>query len=206
MDFFTKLIFYFKKPELIIIADKNSGLIADNIFQVLKTHFKAQKIEKITSQNILKNKILILGFNSEQDLAFFIQKSKKPILIVNGLQEPSHIAQIKKTAKNFSMRGYLLLNFDNQEIREIDNQNVSSVISFGFLKNADLNISDFSKENDSSNFKINYKGNIVPIWLENISKKSEIYAILAAIACGLQLNMNLVEISQSIKNLKSVVS
>jgi len=204
MNFLTKLIFYFKKPGLIVVADKNSDLIADNIFQVLKTHFKAQKIEKITFQNILKNKILILGFNAEQDLTFFIQKSKKPILIINDLQENFSVAQIKKISKSFSSRGCLLLNFDNQEIREIDNQNVSSVISFGFLKNADLNISDFSKENNSSNFKINYKGNIVPIWLENISKKSEIYAILAAIACGLQLNMNLVEISQSIKKLKSV--
>ena len=200
--FLTKIIFYLKKPQLIIVADKNPDLIIDIVFQVLGSCFKAVRAKQITLRKVLKNNVLIMPFNQEKDLSFFIKKSKKPILIINDLQEHSYSAEIKKISKNFSSRGCLLLNFDNQEIREIDNKNVSSVISFGFLKNADLNISDFSKQDNSSNFKINYKGNIVPIWLENISKKSEIYAILAAIGCSLQLNMNLVEISQTIKNLK----
>ena len=214
----TKIIFYFKKPKLIIVADKNPYLISNVIFQVLNPFLKITQTKKNTLKKILGSKALIMPFSENNDLSFFIEASDKPILVINDLQKPcdnakhfkvlakpgSYIAQIKKIAKDFSTHGCLLLNFDNQKIREIDNQNVSSVISFGFLKSADLNISDFNKDNGSNNFKINYQGNIVPIWLENIFKKSEIYAILTAIGCGLQLNINLVEISQSIKNLKSM--
>ena len=60
-----------------------------------------------------------------------------------------------------------------------------------------------ARENGGTNFKINYQGKIVPFWLES-SSKEQIYSVLAAVAVGVVSGLNLVEISQSLKELTSV--
>ena len=49
-----------------------------------------------------------------------------------------------------------------------------------------------------------YKGNIVPIWLEYVSGKDQIYSALAAAVVGVIFDLNLVEISQVLKEYKSL--
>ena len=60
------------------------------------------------------------------------------------------------------------------------------------------------------NFKVNYKGSIVPFWLNSGSASSgeaadiKIQNALTVIAMGLVLKLNLVEISQALKEEKIV--
>lgn len=205
MFFLTKLIFYFKKPYLIIVADQ-SDLTCEVLLHILGSHFRVEKIKKITLKNVSKNNALVFPFDSQENLGFFVQNSKKPILVVNQTDEVSS-KEIKKLSKNLLAKGSLLLNFDNQEIRGLDDKGLSSVITFGLLKDADLSVSDFliNEDEQFTNFKIDYDGNIVPVWLNGTLKKNEIYSILAAICCGLELDLNLVEISQSLKNFQKNV-
>ncbi len=53
--------------------------------------------------------------------------------------------------------------------------------------------------NGETNFKINYKGYVVPVWLDKIFGKEQVYAALTAAVAGLIYEMNLVEISQALK-------
>jgi UDP-N-acetylmuramyl pentapeptide synthase len=96
------------------------------------------------------------------------------------------------------------LNFDNEAVREIRNKTPVFTLTFGFQKMADLRASDLSIDQKESacNFKIDYEGNIIPIWLKNICSEQEVLSILAAISCGIQLGLNLVEISQALKDFK----
>jgi hypothetical protein len=69
---------------------------------------------------------------------------------------------------------------------------------------SELQVSDI-KLNGNINFKVNYKGNIVPFWLvakPDITMEaanSKVQEALTTIALGLAIGLNLVEISQALK-------
>lgn len=99
---------------------------------------------------------------------------------------------------NFSDKNYLILNFDNSNIRKPREKDSLRILTFGFKEGADFWVTDL-KQNGGVNFKVNYRGNIVPIWLKEPSGKKEIYSVLTAIAVGIIFDLNLVEISQALK-------
>ena len=81
---------------------------------------------------------------------------------------------------------------------EIQEKKVGSKkLTFGFQDGADFQASDI-KVNGGTNFKINHKGNIVPVWLRGVANQNQIYSALAAVAVGTVFGLNLVEISQAL--------
>ena len=208
-----KLIFYFKKPQLIIVTGKARDLTAEAIFQVLKSHFDVEKIKKLNLKNILKNKTLIFPSNLEEDLTYFVKNLEKPILVVTHVGEippdvyffageKKDVKKILKLAKELPLGGSLILNFDDETVREIGDKIQLSPLTFGFQE-ANLRASDI-KLNTGTNFKVDYQGNIIPVWLENLFGKENIYAALAAMCCGICFGLNLVEISQALKDFQGL--
>lgn len=83
---------------------------------------------------------------------------------------------------------------------EIQEKKVGSKkLTFGFQDGADFQASDI-KVNGGTNFKINHKENIVPVWLGGVANQNQIYSALAAVAVGTIFGLNLVEISQALKS------
>lgn len=214
-DLFIKLIFYFKRPRLIVVTGKERNLTAEAIFQVLRAYFKVAKIEKLNLKSVLRNKVLILVSTLQEPLDYFVENGEKPILVVTHIGEippdvywfageKEDIKKIAKLAKRFPVEASLILNFDDETVREIGDKSKAFCLTFGFQENAQLQVSDFHTNKIGTNFKINFQGNIVPIWLENLFGRANIYAALAAVSCGLQLDLNLVEISQALKNFKGL--
>ena len=60
-------------------------------------------------------------------------------------------------------------------------------------------------KNSGLNFKLNFDGSAVPIWLHQVYGKLHIYSALAAAAVGLIFKLNLIEVSQALKEYKSPV-
>ena len=95
---------------------------------------------------------------------------------------------------DFHKKEFLIANFDKGNIRRMMKERAAvKVLTFGFQEGANLQATDL-RENGGTNFKINYQGKIVPIWLES-SSREEIYSVLAAVTVGVALGLNLVEIS-----------
>ena len=211
LNLLTKLIFYFRKPRFIIVTGKERCLTGKAIFQVLRKYFKVAIIEKIGPSNILKNEILILISDLKEDLSFFVKKSEKPILVVTHVGEippdiywfageKRDIKKISEQTQRLPAHASLILNFDDETVREIGDKSQAFCLTFGFQKKAKVRASDFHINKVSTNFKINYQGNIVPVWLGNPLGKANVYAALAATCCGTQLGLNLIEISQALKS------
>jgi UDP-N-acetylmuramyl pentapeptide synthase len=60
---------------------------------------------------------------------------------------------------------------------------------------------NFTKEGyelSGVNFKLNYKGSIVPVSLPNVMSETSLYAALAAAAVALHFGFNLVEIARAL--------
>ncbi|MBL7150078.1 MAG: hypothetical protein ISS84_00380 [Candidatus Pacebacteria bacterium] len=236
MNFLSKLIFYFKKPQIIIVAGRGRSCAAEAIFQVLRPHFKVGRLTNspcsVSSGQILGKEILIFESKIEkaENFNFLIKKSSLPILVVTYIGdippdkdfftgEREKTTEIRKLARILPSQGYLILNFDDETVREIgDELRLSSrfanarvkdetnlqELTFGFQEGADFRATDINL-NSGTNFKINHKGNIVPIWLEKLFGKEQIYASLSAVSIGVIFDLNLVEISQLLKNYQGIV-
>jgi len=237
MNFLSKFIFYLKKPKIIIITGQGRACTAEAVFQVLRQNFSVGRLRNFSGLlnlgQILSKEILI--FEPEMKKAkifnFLIKKSSLPILLVTHIGDiPSDTAstpspsgegvpknrEIKKLARILPSQSYLILNFDDETVREIkDETNLQdskppitlpprrAPITFGFQERADFRASDI-RLNNGTNFKVNYKGNIVPIWLEKLFGKEQIYASLSAVSIGVIFDLNLVEISQLLKNYQGI--
>jgi hypothetical protein len=70
---------------------------------------------------------------------------------------------------------------------------------------AELRASDINLSGNGINFKVNYRGSVVPFWLADNAQAasaetdSRVQAALDAIAVGLATDLNLVEMSQILK-------
>ena len=223
LNFFQKFKFLLKKPKVIIVTGEGRFCAKEAIQQVLKPHFSVGK-------EIL---VLVSDLKNTRDLKrykFLINQSSLVVLVVTHagdipLEQEFFAAEREKTkeilslAKILPASNYLVLNFDDETVREIgdsvDESGTSSppfanaratnlkTLTFGFQERADLRASDI-KINGGTNFKINYKGNIVPVWLERLFGKEQIYSALAGVAVGIIFDLNLVEISQALKNYHSL--
>ncbi len=175
----NKLLFFIKRPCVVFVIGQGRSFAAEIISKILKD----------------KN-VLILGPEISD---FFLKKSKLPILVITDSDDEKEISNIKRLAKIVPAHGFLVLNFDKDEIRDIGNTCPAQDLTYGFYKKADLQISDLNVTPDGTNFKINYQGNIVPFWFKESLEKKHIYSILSGIAVGIIKDINLVEISQSLK-------
>ncbi len=203
MNFFLKLKFLLRKPKLIIVTGNGRFCTKEAIFQVLKNYFKIGK-EVLIFETDLKNPEEINQFN------FLIKNSQVPVLVATHVGEvpfdkdffageQEKTIEMRKLAKILPPFGYLILNFDDETVREIRAETNLKELTFGFQKGANFRATDI-KLNTGTNFKVSYKGNIVPIWLEKLFGKEQIYAALASIAVGTVFDLNLVEVSQALKN------
>jgi len=110
-------------------------------------------------------------------------------------------ADLEKTRLSF--KECLVYNFDKEGLRKIrEKAPETKLLTFGFQEGANFQASDL-RQDGGTNFKINYQGKIVPVWLEGSPTREEIYSVLAASAIGVLLGLNLVEISQALKEAKT---
>ncbi len=203
MNIFTKIKFFWRKPKVVIIAGNGRQAAKEAIWQVLSRYFKIGK------------DVLIFEAEPEdaEKLKFLIKKSSAPVLVVThigGIPSESDrdfftgdkekTIEFRKLAKILPTYGFLVLNFDDEAVREIKNETNSKELTFGFQEGADFQATDINVQENNTNFKINYKGNVVPFWLEKPFGKEQIYAALSAAAVGTAFNLNLIEISQALKN------
>ncbi|MBU4205020.1 hypothetical protein KKE19_03460 [Patescibacteria group bacterium] len=219
MDFLTKIIIRFKKIKIILVTGKGRGYTSEVIWQVLNTKFQPKKlIEKTPSlSDVLSNNLFIIETDFKnrkifKKLVSFAKLSQLPVLVATHIGVvPEHsdffagdkkeAAEIQRFAQLIPPYGFLILNFDDKTIRAIDNATNLKNFTFGFQEGADFRASDVHT-NTGTNFKINYKGKIIPVWQEKLIGKEYIYSSLATSCVGIVLGLNFVEISEALKNCK----
>jgi len=113
--------------------------------------------------------------------------------------------------------GLAVLNFDDEEVRAMAEDIKAEKIFFGFSDAAQVHASDiffgYGKSKDSLggdineikgiSFKLSYEGTTLPVRLLRSVGRPQIYAVLAAAAVGIHFGMNLLEISDALKNFQA---
>jgi UDP-N-acetylmuramoyl-tripeptide--D-alanyl-D-alanine ligase len=120
------------------------------------------------------------------------------------------IEEISYLPQSLSFDDTVVLNADNPLVLNFKDKTVAKVLSYGFSENSDIKITEYKLintedlENIGMSFRLESSGSFVPVRLEGVFGKGQIYALAAATAVGLSLDMNLVEISEAMKDYKIV--
>lgn len=185
---FKFLKFLFGKPKVVIIFGNGGKAVGEAVSKILSSRFK------------IGNDVLIFEADSknQEKTEFLIKNSSLPVLVGSGGLEFADLA------RKLPPFGGLVMNFDDEASKklktELEDEESFKKLTFGFQERADFRASDI-KSNGGMNFKLNYKGSVVPVWLKNASREEQIYPALAGIATGAILGLNLVEISEALKKL-----
>jgi len=110
--------------------------------------------------------------------------------------------------KKLNPGGWGVLNADNPLVYAMRNAVRGRFITYGFEREAqvrglELNLSYKNNSVSGLSFKISYNGAIVPVFLPNVLAKHLAYSVLGATAVGIALDLNLVEVADTLKYFSS---
>jgi len=140
------------------------------------------------------------------DITIFTRFSKVPVH-VEFFDSPEEVmAEKTKLALGAKKDSDLILNFDDEDVLKIKEKAHRKYTTYGFNEGADVRATNISINKDMDgkpvgvNFKIEYDGNTIPVNLNGLLGKQHIYPSLAAIAAASSVGLNVVEVSQNLKD------
>jgi len=198
---------------LTIINAKSGG---KSILKWFKVFIKALKLILITDKNYPKILILEMGADHPNDIDYLINIAQPKIAIITTIG-PSHLKffnsldnirkEKSKLVKNIKQGGWAVINYDNEQTRKIINYSKVKVQTFGLQEKAMIKAQEIifnqNQENNELkgiNFKLCYNGSFVPVLLPNSLGKQAVYSALIGATIGIIYNLNLLEISNSLRN------
>lgn len=196
---------------LTIIGSDSPG---KSILGWLEIFIKALNLLLIKNKNYPDILILEMGADKEGDIQYLVDIAPCDVGIVTDVSE-SHLEffgsinkikkEKRKIVEHLSADDYAILNYDVSDVLDMKENTNAKIITFGFDKNADISVSDaginyVEGKPNGINFKLIYKGNIVPVFMPKIMGFSHIYSALVAVGVGSIYGINLIDITKSLKD------
>lgn len=179
---------------------------------------KAIKLLCITEQNYPEILVLEMGADKPGDISYLtdIAPCKVGVLTYISHAHTEAFKTIKKIAQekrviisHLQRDGFAILNYDNELVMQNANMTKAEVVTFGFKNGANFQATDINIIlNEKTawpsglNFKLNYEGNIVPVFLPGAIATHLIPSALSAIAVGHILGINVVEAATALRALE----
>lgn len=165
--------------------------------------------------------ILEMGADRPGDIAYLTGLVNSNVGIVTDVSF-SHIEffeNLERVAKekmslvqSLDDKALAIINTDNPYIDKLKDQAKCRVVSFGFSDSAEMRATDIffnyseGREIKGLSFKLNYRGTTLPVRLNNILAKHQIYPALVAVAVGFEFGINLVESTAPLVNFSAPCS
>lgn len=181
---------------------------------------KATGLILFRDKNYPKILVLEMGVDRIGDMDYLnsIVKCKIGVVTMIGLTHLEHFGTIDKIQKEkgalikkLGKSGWTVLNYDNEKARQITDISKSKVITYGFHERANIRAQEvvFSFEEKDKlelrgiSFKLTYGGSFAPVLLPKVVGYNAVYSALAASAVAIAFDMNLLEVSESLRNFAS---
>ncbi len=197
MSFFDKTIKW-KGTKLIFVSGEKKEEVSEIIFNLCQDFLEIKKIKKpfkgLKKISLFFNDTFILvdkDFKTEKLETFFSYFSE--VIMVLGSE---NLQREKLLINSLSKKSKLLVDFDSQE--KLPGKKLKENLSYGFKKDADFYVSDLTV-NEKTNFKINYDGASVPVWLEKDKKKEDVLIFTSALGASVLLGLNFVSLAKKMK-------
>lgn len=160
--------------------------------------------------------ILILEYGADRpgDLKYLSNIVRPNISVITAIGEipvhvefysgPDEVAREKgRLIEYLPVAGTAILNYDDKRVLELQERTRAHITTFGFNKGAEMRITRFENKSEENHpagiyFKLEYRGNSIPVRLEGVFGKSHAYAAAAAAAVGVAFGLNLVRIAENL--------
>jgi len=195
-------------------AKRNIFLWFYNFFHTLWLFvFKTKKYPQIL--------VLEMSEDAPGMIKYLVDLARPKIGVITTIGDPPvHLEYYKNTnqlieeisylPQNLTLNDTMILNADNALVLDFKDKTVAKVLSYGFSEYSDIKVTDYKLinvddlKNIGMNFRLEDSGSFVPVRIEGVFGKAQAYALAAAAAVGLSLDMNLVEISEAMLDYKIV--
>lgn len=210
---------------LVIIGTESPGR---SVFGWLGVFLRAARLLIIKDPSYPEILVLEMGIDTPGDMEYLTGIAQPNIAIVTAIgnvhlenfgTKSRLIKEKSDLVRAVQKDGWSILNYDDETVRKMNDLSKAKVITYGFGEKADVQAIEINfsfqrgietqeKEREVADlagisFKLKYKGAAVPVLLPGVVGYNSIYASLAAASVGLALEMNLHEISESLKNIRS---
>ncbi|TSC52868.1 MAG: UDP-N-acetylmuramoyl-tripeptide--D-alanyl-D-alanine ligase [Parcubacteria group bacterium LiPW_72] len=179
-----------------------------------------QALRLVLSKTKSYPEILVLEMAADRpgDIGYLVNIARPDVAVVTAVG-PSHLEffasleairdEKEKLVKGVAADGLVVLNRDDLRVAEMKGR--SPILKYGLLKDEERPLREEIVASDirvisnqgGLGFKLNYKGNSVPVHLPKVLGRHQIYAALAAAAAGIHFKMNLIKISESLKHFQT---
>lgn len=206
---------------LTIIGAETGG---KNLFKWLKVFYRAIKLLIFKDKNYPEILVLEMGADKKGDIAYLLNIVRCKIGVLTAVSE-THLHAFKdlkgvlkekeKIVIALDKEAVAILNFDDENAMSLQDRLKSKFLTFGFEQGADISAGELlfsGLEQDfcetqyqweckiwGTSFKVTYDGSTVPVFLPHCFGKQQVYAALAAFAVGVAYKMNLVDISEALR-------
>lgn len=179
-----------------------------------KLFFRAVKLIIIEDKSYPEILVLEMGIDRIGDMKYLTELAPTDIGIVTNVG-PVHLEYFKtqeKIAKEKSILvsklkpgGWGVLNIDSPKVAEMKNVVCGRFLTYGLSREAqvralEINLSYRDEAVIGTSFKLQYNGAVVPVLLHGVLAEHLVNAALAAACVGIILEMNLIEISEALKD------
>lgn len=158
--------------------------------------------------------VLEMGVDRPNDMKYLTEFIPVKIGVLTNIstnhleffRDINHIAKEKgRLLEALPEDGIAVLNADDKRVMKMEKEVSSEIITFGFDDSAQVRASDvdfnYTNENpEGLSFKLNYQGKTIPVRLNHILARHQLYSVLAAVAVGVSLKINLVNAATSLEN------
>lgn len=160
--------------------------------------------------------IFELGVDRPGDMEYFMSFIKPDVSIVTNVslnhieffRTIENIAKEKRVlVESLRQDGFAILNADDELTAQMGKKTLAQVVTYGQSENATVNAANLVynyQENKLAgiSFKLNYEGKNIPIRLKNLLAAHYVYAALAGASVGIVFKINLVDIAESLEDLR----
>lgn len=172
--------------------------------------------------NILRRaeypEILVLeyGVDRPHDMRYLLSIARPNVAVITAIGEvpahveffsgPQEVAREKaRLIEQLPAGGFAVLNQDSEVVMDLKDRTRAHRVTFGFSRDAEVQISNFTTRLENGypvgiSFKLEYAGSFVPVRLDGVFGRAQAYTAAAAASVGLIFGLNLVTISEALKN------
>jgi len=160
--------------------------------------------------------ILEYGVDRPGDLRYLLGIARPNMSVITAVGDipahveffsgPDEVAREKaKLIEYLPAAGFAILNYDDESVMNLKDRTRAHIMTYGFARGAEVKISGFENRSENGrpvgiSFKLEHGGRFVPVRLDGVFGKAQAYAAAAAAAVGLVFGLNLVKISDNLKN------
>lgn len=154
-----------------------------------------------------------LGSWISPDVVIVTRFAEVPVHVQFFKSKEELIAEKSFLVKSLKTGGLLILNNDDEDVRALrDTRRDSQVITWSIDRESDFQASNFDFTYADKNgvrapsgitFKVNYKGNSVPVSVFGALGRQQVHPVLSALALGDFFGLNMVKMMDSVANHKT---